>query len=560
MDDSEIMRRLTDVSVDVLPRRINFVRAEYTYQPKVTGELQFVKNTDNYSIFYGGVTKSEADVRPSVFDPKKMGEIRNWAKRFNVGSGYADRANRGFAIAVLYALKNCPAFRQFVRFHRPNCRRVGCSLCKIYAFFDDVESRKEAQFPLDLNVFLRNWKSGEYGDSAEFFNSLMNVLQAEEISASRAFAGISQFTTAMGQMFRIETTNKLICKKCGRVRNSNDSYWTVFVPQKIENVISENSRIPIEGCLCDACQSEMVCQETFRELPLILTMQVNNWNIDMSFKRRKYDFSKILNIKVSNVSFRLCAFTAYEGVTSDGGRYITVFLSSSGIWNVMKDGEVKTIESSFLNSYNPQLLFFTRNENNIETESIEVHKIQQDESANSSDDELFENETKTIDYSTNIAIETLTKSIEKQIKKNMPKGGSKKNDIPSEEIIVDTTNKQKRKIDKKKVKARTVTNPMEMLLKTKGVHDSMKWDGVQVSTEDQALTKRWEEVAPDEWDQSLDKGHVRKVKTKRAPPVSNPFDNVKSSSSDIFGKKDKQKGKKDKFRKGIKGKNRHQQK
>lgn len=552
MNDSEIMKKLTNVNIDVLPRRINFVRAEYTYQPKVTGELQFVKNTDNYSIFYGGVSKTDGDVKPSIYDPKKMGEIKNWAKRFNIGIGYEDRSNRGFAISVLFALKNCPSFRQFSKFHKSSCKRVGCSLCKIYLFFDDLENKKIPQFPLDLNVFLDNWKNGEYADSAEFLNNLLNILQAEEISASRSFSGISQYSTAIGQMFRIETINKLICKNCGRVRNVNDSFWTLIVPNKVESIISEKNKIPIEGYLCDACQNEMLCQETFKTLPFVLTMQVNNWNNDLSFKKKKYDISKILNIKVSDISFRLCAFTAYDGITSEGGRYFTVFLSSSGIWNIMKDGKIQTIESSSLNSYNPQLLFFTRNENNIETESVEIHKIQQDEKSDSSDDELFENETKTIDYNTNTAIENLTKSIEKQIKKNLSKEETKRNvNDNNEKIIVDTTNKQKRKIDKKHVKARTVTNPMEMLLKTKNVHDTLKWDGVQVSSEEQELTKRWQEVAPDEWDQSLDKGHVRKVKTKRAPPVANPFDNVKSSSSDIFGKKDKH-NKKDKFKKNFK--------
>ena len=54
------------------------------------------------------------------------------------------------------------------------------------------------------------------------------------------------------------------------------------------------------------------------------------------------------------------------------------------------------------------------------------------------------------------------------------------------------------------------------------------------------MTKGWKEEVPDEWDQSLDKGHVRKVKKKRPAPVENPFDKVpvKRTPHD-FEKKDK---------------------
>ncbi|KAH0795195.1 ubiquitin carboxyl-terminal hydrolase 36-like [Histomonas meleagridis] len=550
--DEEINAALKNVSVEVLPRRINFVPAKYEYKLDISETITFSKNTENYSICYGGTKKSQSNTKPSIFDPKKLGEIKNWSQRFNVGIGYNDKSNRGFAISILFALKACPSFRQFSKFHKPTCKRVGCTLCKIYRFYEELENKETPQFPLDLNVFDRNWKSGSYGDSAEFLNNLLNVLQSDEFSTSRAFSNFNPFSTAIGQMFRIESTNKLICEQCGRSRIIKDGFWMLGVPNKVEKSISQSNKISVEDCNCESCGSPMILTETFTELPLIFTMQINNWSEDWHYKKRKFDITKILQLQISNIPYKLCAFTSYDGNTSEGGRFHPVFLSSSGIWCIMQNGKIETIELNTLNSFNPQLLFYTRNEPNVQTETSKIVQIQNTSEAES-EEEINENE-KENEQRTNNAIENITKSIQKQLKRSSIKkeNNNKNKEIPDEEevIVVDTTDRKNRKVNKNK-KTKAVANPMEMLLKSKKVHETAKWNGVQVSEEREEMTHKWEETPPDEWDQSLDKGHVRKVKTKRPVPVENPFDKpVTKDTKEIFGKKgEKKKNKKKFFRK-----------
>jgi uncharacterized UBP type Zn finger protein len=158
--------------------------------------------------------------------PKKLSQIKFWSKCFPIGVGLPDTGNRGFAISVLFALRVCPCFRQFSVYHCEFCRRVGCTLCKLYRFFADTEQITPPHFPLDLIVFDRSYHPGAIGDSAEFFLSLLNVLQREELG-TRAFGSIDEYTSAIGQLFRIQCDLRIICQKCQRSRVSKSEYWTL---------------------------------------------------------------------------------------------------------------------------------------------------------------------------------------------------------------------------------------------------------------------------------------------------------------------------------------------
>ncbi|OHT12169.1 Clan CA, family C19, ubiquitin hydrolase-like cysteine peptidase [Tritrichomonas foetus] len=555
VNDADITAAISNVNQELLPRRINFVPAKFEYKMQVNDSIIFVKNTEHYSINYGGSGKSQTKARASIFDPKKLAQIKTWSTRYKIGNGYEDNAKRGFAVSVLYALRACPSFRQYSNFHKESCKRVGCTLCKIYRFFDEVESHQNINFPLDLNVFDRKWTLGSPGDSAEFFNQLMNVLQSEEIGSTRAFQSISEYTSAIGQIFHIESVNKIVCKECGRSIPVKDSYWTLFSPNKIEKCINQKNKTPVDDYSCDACGKETYCIEEFTELPLILTIQFNNWADNFQFRKKQFQASKYLKIKVGDVNYRLCALTSYDGVSSEGGKFSTAFLSSSGTWNSMVKGKISPIDINTLSNFQPQLLFFTRDEPNAKTEQSSLVRILPDTKNSNKynlDDDLnqIEEEEENDDDGDNMknrmkaAVDSITQSIQKQLKKNMPNKDENNRDA-EEVIVVDTTNREKRKIDRNSIKGKlkTVKNPLEKLLKSRNVHETATWDGVEAETDRKEISQGWKEEAPDEWDQSLDKGHQRKIRNKRQPPAENPFDKVptKRNPNDFKGREERNK-------------------
>jgi hypothetical protein len=71
-----------------------------------------------------------------------------------------------------------------------------------------------------------------------------------------------------------------------------------------------------------------------------------------------------------------------------------------------------------------------------------------------------------------------------------------------------------------------VSNRLEMLMKSRTVHETAKWEGIEVPKDREEMMKPWAEAGFDEWDRALDKGHERKLKKKKSPPTENPFDKV----------------------------------
>lgn len=556
--DEDVTNAIKNINQDLLPRRINFVPAKFEYKMQINDSIVYATSTEYYSICYGKTKNSSSNDRPTLYDPNKLAQIKNWSIRYHPGNGYSDLSNRGFATSVLYCLRACPCFRQFQDFHTEFCKRVGCNLCKIYKFFRETENYASMiDFPLDLNVFDRKWTIGTPGDSAEFLNQLLNVLQREEFSSSRSFQTVDIYSTAIGQMFRIESQNELICRECGRKRIIKDSYWTYFLQNRIDrSSLVSSIPIPVDDYLCDACNEPVSCIEKFiGELPLIFTIQMNNWDDKKQFKRKQFQAQKYLKLTISEVKYRLVAFTDYNGTSSEGGKFNSIFLSSSGTWNSMINGKIQSIDINSLSKYNPQLLFYSRDEPNANAEKASITRIQQQQMQskifNETNDNEEEDNSDAEDYNENanrmkFAKDALTKSIEKQLKRNLHQNMDKSpaNDI----VVVDTTDIKSRKVDRKKVTSNPSNNPMQMLLKkSRNVHETSAWDGIEVNKDERKESAGgWKEEAPDEWDQNLDKGHVRKVKSKRPPPIENPFDKAvsqKRTPDDIWKEKKKIKNK-----------------
>ena len=516
----DVTEALSKVKQELLPRRLNFVEAKYDWKMPFSDTISFAKSTESYSVCYGGQQKASFAIKPAIYDRKKLAQIKTWSRRFNVGAGFDDKINRGFALSVLYVLRSTPIFRQFSLFHRESCHRVGCTLCKIYRFFEDTEQMNSTQFPLDLNVFDRNYKTGALGDSCAFFSNLVNVLHTEELGSSRAFGGMSEFTSAIGQMFRIPVINRIVCRKCGRVRSTPDGFWTLIANQGIEKALDTEILWDIKEGVCDACGEPAVgVREEFGdEMPIVLTIQVPWWNDKGEFRRRKFDFDKFSVITARGIRYKLCGFTAYDGKAQEGGKFAAVFLSSAGTWNVHAKGEIKTLPVSQLPSYNPQLLFYTRDEPNEVEEKSEIVRVAEESGSESESSEERQENTRD-----DAAVESLKATIQRQLKKHQPRA-------EENVVVVDARAGKKQRVEKRQ-QSRAVANPMEMLLKNKRVHEVATWDGVKVDPEREELTKRWQEEGFDEWDRELDKGHVRKLKKKRPAPVENPFDKAQSDKS-----------------------------
>lgn len=563
--DAEITAAVKNVNQKLLPRRINFVKAKYDYKMEINDSIVYSVNTDYYSICYGNSTKSNSKIRGTIFDPQKLSQIKSWTTRYNSGIGYTDSYRRGFATSILYALRACPCFRQFSRFHKDSCQRLACNLCKIYKFFEETEQNSnEIHFPLELNVFDRKWILGSPGDSAEFFTQLMNVLQNEEVENSHVLQSINPYTSAIGQMFRIESQDKLICKNCGRQRFVKDGYWSYYLSNRIEkSVLSSKPSFLVENCFCDACGSPFYSTEEFiSELPFIFTIQLNNWDDKFQYRRKHFQASRYMNLTISNVKYRLCAFTSYDGTTSEGGKFCTAFRTSSGTWNSMVKGKINLINTDALSSFNPQLLFYTRDEPNTTSEKSSASPASYTQAGSliasklSSNNAAFAQQTQAEDFSSDSddqgsglaqlqlkkETDAFTESIQKQLQRNIPKP-------PDPNIVVvDTTDSKSRKVDRNKVKNNKGLNqnPMEKLSRlSRNAHNVSTWDGIEVDqTERIENAGGWKEEGPDEWDQNLDKGHVRKIKNKRPPPIENPFDKAameKRKPNDFKTKDDKKK-------------------
>jgi hypothetical protein len=102
---------------------------------------------------------------------------------------------------------------------------------------------------------------------------------------------------------------------------------------------------------------------------LILTVQLKHWGHRQSYRPQRFDFAAFLRIAVGDRKYRLCAFTEYEGSSSEGGKFGCVFLSSSGTWNTMRHGIIESIPLANLDHFHPQLLSFTVDEPNDVSET-----------------------------------------------------------------------------------------------------------------------------------------------------------------------------------------------
>ena len=91
------------------------------------------------------------------------------------------------------------------------------------------------------------------------------------------------------------------------------------------------------------------------------------------------------------------------------------------------------------------------------------------------------------------ATDSLTQSILKQLQKHAPQTNeSQIKNNSNDVIVVDTSDPKKRKTDfknKKNIKLKQVSNPLEKLLKSKNAHETATWDGIAVDEERKEMTK-----------------------------------------------------------------------
>jgi hypothetical protein len=72
---------------------------------------------------------------------------------------------------------------------------------------------------LDLNVFDPSDCVGAFGDGAELFGSLVGALQRQELGFSRTFGSVSKYTTAIEELFHVESSVQSFCEGCERIHN-----------------------------------------------------------------------------------------------------------------------------------------------------------------------------------------------------------------------------------------------------------------------------------------------------------------------------------------------------
>ena len=507
--------------------RIKFVPAKYSYTQNFSDNFTFEKINAKCEIIRGYKKGSTGGKRSSLYDTRELNSIRQWNGGFVRLSKFADKQNRGFALSVLYALSTCPVFRQHADAHKRTCHRVGCNLCKIYNFYKKSEEGETSlPFPFEIRSFNRFYKDGDRGDSAEFFSQLLDVLQIEELSGARSFGETDQYTTAIGQMFRIQATTKINCSSCGRQRSSLDSFWTLIASsQDLYKETDPHYEEHLSDCRCDACGNEMNLNIELTSMPIIFTMQLPHWTPKGEFRKKNVDMTKFLKIKINDVPYKLVSFTTYDGYTNGDGTYGAMFLSSSGTWSMFSKSLVQTISVSKLNSFQPQLLFFSRDEPNEQMESVTITRIDDGDEIEEEDfndlrdtrkEEIAENPVQRDIQKTDAVIEGIKSSIIAQ---------KKMEDKP------DKDTRQSKKFQKevkeplvKEAKPKIVKNPMALLMK-KSALQTGTWDGKEDETKRED-TKGFVEEKPDEWDAELDKGHQRKIRHRREIPDVNPFDNV----------------------------------
>lgn len=510
-EKSEILQAVADAVQQEARPRIKFVRAKYNYTQNFGDQFTFEKINEKCEIVRGYKSGTVGGKRSTLFDSRKLNSIKQWIGGFFRLSGTPDKQNRGFAISVLYALSACPVFRQFSDSHKQTCHRIGCNLCKIYNFYEQSESGKTPQFPLELRTFDLNYKIGEKSDSVKFFSELMDVLQMEELSGARSFGETDQYTTAIGQMFRIHAINKISCKSCGRQRSTSDSFWTLVSSQDLFKEIDKNNEDVLKDCKCDGCGAEMFISQELTDLPIVLTVQFPHWDYQGRYRKKNVDVRKYMNITVSDVKYKLIGFTAYDGFSENDGRYTAVFLSSSSVWTQASAGQVQTISSSKLDSFQPQLLFFTRDEENVASETATVTRIdgveEEEEEVPEEEVDEEEKERERAARRSEAAFEGIKASIEAQ----------KRNDERESRAT------EVKEVQPREERAKIVKNPLSFLLK-KSAHDAGTWDDAPVK--DREISAGFVEEKPDEWDAELDKGHQRKIRNRREIPEINPFDTV----------------------------------
>jgi hypothetical protein len=183
----------------------------------------------------------------------------------------------------------------------------------------------------------------------------VGALQRQELGFSRTFGSVSKYTTAIGQLFYVESSVRIFCEGCGRIRDVTDRYWTLTLTE----CLSPDNRSGDE-CECEACgKSCFAVTEVLMELPLILTVRLKHWVRAKSDQPRRFDVAAFRHVAVSDRKHRLCVFMEYDVLSSEGGKFGFIFLSSSCTWNVMRLGTIESVPLAALDNFHPQLLFFT---------------------------------------------------------------------------------------------------------------------------------------------------------------------------------------------------------
>lgn len=549
-EDKDVTEAISAQTDQGPKRRINFVPAKYKYTQNVSDAFVFQEVSENYSISYGISSKLAGGERQSLFDKAKINSIKDWEYGYFPLSGTKENQNRGFALSVLYALSGCPTFRQLHKFHTPGCTLPQCVLCKIFNFYHESEQRHEPQFPLEMRLFDLKYKPGDRGDSALFFGSLIDIMQTEELRSSRAFNKIIH-TTAMGQTFNIGITYKSVCESCGRKKSMTEDTWYLIAEKDIKKELNPNTRFECDG-VCDACGEKIYFTQEITRAPIVLTIQMPHWKPNGEFRRRNMDLKQLFSIEAGGRSYRLVAFTAYSGYSDRDGTFSAVFKASSGVWYQAVSGAVNVISANALNDFQPQLLFFSVDEENEPLESFSVERIDGEEDEAENDvDAAFEDkkaakkqkEAEEARKREEDALEAIKKSIQEQL----ARGDSQFDERPVEReepvAVVDTTNpatRRQARPDPIQQRGRpiAVANPMAMLM-AKSAHSVGTW-GEPVERE---VPAPFEEKKPDEWDAELDKGHQRKLRKPKEAPGPNPFENAQPRRRPgDFGRDDRDRG------------------
>lgn len=513
-------------------------------------------NNQNNNHNHNNVVEEFQPPKHQLCDPNLV--KLDWLQSEKIGGGLINVGNTCFLNSVLQCLTYCPPLYNFLiklnGGHSSSCKiNQFCMLCEMEKHVKRIKnSSGSAIKPISivqrLKYINKSFQFGRQEDAHEFLRYILDhmwkacLLNLDINCKSNKLDPRIKETTVINHIFGGYHQSQVLCLSCNSRSNTFDFFMDFILDisnaKSLEDALrkfTQPETLEHENAYkCSKCRKKVMARKKFTvyKAPNVATFQLKRFDSDRIFggKITKHiSYPDELNLRPymsdttkSPIKYQLGAVLVHVGPSSNSGHYFCFIKNSNNFWYRMDDSNVSLVTQSTVLQQQAYVLFYTR-KTTID-QRYPSNGIKQQESINNLSKEITTNNNTTIATSNNTS--NNLKNCNNNNTHNIINNRNHNNDTSISNNINNHNNTSTTSTSSL-IQSSPNTNQSDSQKQTNGNHKITNyfapvgssfttWQGSKSKLDEEESNKRklTENTKRDEFNEELDQGKIKKIKSR----------------------------------------------